>query len=178
MVSSVFNWVDCAIVVVMGVSMLISLVRGFVREALSLATWIVSIWVGIHYYTTASYWLQPHVSSAPIRMAIAFFILFFLTLLVGSLISFVLVKFIQKTGLTGTDRTLGLVFGLARGFIVVSIALLIGQMILPPGASSEGNVIEQSRLASQFKPVMNWLKEFLPDVPEPTKIMQMSGLPG
>lgn len=177
-----FNWVDCAIVAVIIVSVLISLVRGFVREALSLATWIGAIWVGIHFYSKASYWLEPHIASAPIRMAVGFFILFFLALLCGSIISFILVQFIHKTGLSGTDRTLGVVFGLARGFVVVSIALLMGQMMFPPASvsdkgSSEANALEQSRLAHEFSPVMNWLKEFLPEAPEPTKVMKMSGLP-
>jgi membrane protein required for colicin V production len=177
MVVSSFNWVDCAIIGIILISVLISLVRGFVREALSLATWIGAIWVGIHYYAAASIWLEPHISSTPIRMGVAFFILFIIALLIGSIISFILVRFIHKTGLSGTDRTLGIVFGLARGFIVVSIALLMGQMIFPVGSSSAANVFAESALASQFTPIMDWLKEFLPEAPESAKIMRMSGLP-
>jgi membrane protein required for colicin V production len=177
MLENSFNWVDCSIVVIIFVSMLISLVRGFVREALSLATWIGAIWVGIHFYGIASQWLEPHISSSPIRMVVSFFILFVLALLVGSILSFILVQFIHKTGLSGTDRTLGLVFGIARGVVVVSIALLMAQMVFPPGSSSEGNALQKSRLTPEFAPIMNWLKEFLPEAPEPTKIMKMSGLP-
>ncbi len=177
MSGSSFNWVDCAIIGIILVSILISLVRGFVREALSLMTWIGAIWVGIHFYGTASVWLEPHISSTPIRMAASFFILFVIALLIGSIISFIVVKFIHKTGLSGTDRTLGIVFGLARGFIVVSIALLMGQMVFPMGSSSEANALAESRLAPQFVPIMSWLKEFLPEAPESTKIMKMSGLP-
>lgn len=178
MVGSSFNWVDCAIIGIILVSVLISLVRGFVREALSLVTWIGAIWIGIHYYATASIWLEPHISSIPIRMAVAFFVLFALSLLVGSIISFILVRFIHKTGLSGTDRTLGIVFGLARGFVVVSIALLMAQMIFPVGSASGMNPFAQSMLAQEFTPIMSWLKEFLPEVPESAKIMRMSGLPG
>ncbi len=175
--TSVFNWVDCAIVGIILISILISLVRGFVREGLSLITWIGAIWIGIHFYQHVSIWLAPHISSVPIRMVAAFGVLFISTLLVGSILSFIFVQFVKKTGLSGTDRTLGIVFGLARGIIIVSIALLIGEMIFPPGHSSEAKALEQSRLASQFKPMMHWLKEFLPEAPEPTKVMTMSGLP-
>lgn len=178
MVGSGFNWVDCAIVGVIGISVLISLVRGFVREALSLITWIGAIWVGIHFYATASIWLEPHIASNPIRMAVAFFVLFLMALFTGSIISFILVKFIHKTGLSGTDRTLGVIFGFARGFIVVSVALLMAQMIFPAGSSSEASTLEQSQFAHQFTPIMNWLKEFLPEAPESAKILKMSGLPG
>jgi membrane protein required for colicin V production len=178
MVESSFNWVDCAIIAVIILSVLISLVRGFVREALSLVTWIGAVWVGIHYYSQVSFWLEPHIASTPIRMGSAFFILFVITLLFGSIISFILVKFIHKTGLSGTDRTLGAVFGLLRGGVVVSIALLMMQLMFPAGSSSEAEALTHSRLALEFSPMISWLKEFLPEAPESAKIMQMSGLPG
>lgn len=178
--SAAFNWVDYAIIGVVILSMVISLVRGFVREALSLATWISAIWIGIHFSGMASQWLEPYITASALRMVAAFFVLFALALLAGSILSFVLVQFIQKTGLSGTDRSLGVIFGLGRGFIIVAIGLLMGNMMFPPGSSGdEPSVFAQSRLAPEFSPIMNWLKEFLPQAPDPTKVMGgLSGLPG
>lgn len=174
--SAVFNWVDYGIVSIIILSMLISLVRGFVREALSLVTWVGAIWIGIHFYAKVSLWLQPYISASPLRMAAAFFLLFACSLLVGSIISFVLVQFIHKTGLSGTDRSLGLVFGLGRGFVVVAVGLLMISMMFPGGDPIKPSPLEQSHLASRFLPMMNWLKQFLPEAPSPEKIMNLPGL--
>ncbi len=169
-----FNWVDDAIIGIILLSVLISVVRGFVREALSLITWVIAIWAGIHYSAEAGKWLAPYISSTTIRMAAAFFLLFFLTLLAGSLISFVLVKFIHKTGLSGTDRSLGILFGIARGFVVVSVGLLMLSMMFPPGSNpEEANVLKQSQLAPHFKPVMDWLRGFLPESASPELLMNL-----
>lgn len=180
-----FNWVDYSIVSIIVLSMLISLARGFVREALSLITWIAAIWIGIHFTTLVSQWLLPYISATPIRMGVAFFLLFAVALLIGSIISFIVVQFIQKTGLSGTDRSLGVVFGLGRGFIVVSVGLLIANMMFPPShhviekdehAVKAVSALQQSRLAPEFQPIMDWLREFLPETPSPAQLVNLPGL--
>lgn len=174
-----FNWVDYAIIGTILLSMLISVVRGFVREALSLVTWIGAIWVGIHFVNLASQWLVPYITSSPIRMGVGFFLLFAVTLLVGSIVSFVLVQFIHKTGLSGTDRSLGVVFGLARGIVIVAVGLLIASMMFPMStdkSDEKDSAFQTSHLAPQFKPIMNWLREFLPESPNPAKMMNLPDL--
>lgn len=174
MESSSFNWVDFAIIGIIAFSILISIVRGFVREALSLVTWIAAIWIGIHYHALVSEWLTPYISAYAIRMVAGFFILFAGALILGSIVSFMLVQFIQKTGLSGTDRSLGVVFGLGRGVVVVSVALLMGNIMFP--ANNKENAFQQSHLAPEFLPVMDWLKAFLPTTPAPEKVMNLSDL--
>lgn len=170
----IFNWVDYAIIGVVIFSVLISIIRGFVREALSLITWIAAVWVSIHFHTLVSAWLEPYISTAVIRMATAFFTLFCVTLLAGSIIGFIIVQFIHKTGLSGTDRSLGIVFGLARGFLIVSIGLLIATLLLPSTPTNnlqennDENILQHSQLAPHFKPIMDWLKQFLPDASHST----------
>lgn len=165
----IFNWVDYAIIGVIIFSVLISIVRGFVREALSLITWIAAVWVSIHFHSIVSVWLEPYISTAAIRMAAAFFALFCMTLLAGSILSFIIVQFIHKTGLSGTDRSLGIVFGLARGCLIASIGLLIATLLLPstptnnPQANNDESILQHSQLAPHFKPIMDWLQQFLPD---------------
>jgi len=179
-----FNWLDYAIIGIIGLSVLVSIARGFVREALSLATWIAAVWISIHFYHFASEWLRSYIISNSIRMIAAFLALFCLSLLLGSLLSFMLVQFVHKTGLSGTDRTLGMIFGLARGVLIVSIALLIMSVFLPHTNDPEHpSALQESHLAPEFKPIMDWLKQFLPENPNtqviiPEAIHQMTQLAG
>jgi len=172
------NWVDYAIIGTVLLSMLISLVRGFVREALSLATWILAIMAGIKFSSQMSVFLEPYISTGPIRLGAAFFILFALTLLVGSILSFMLVQLVHKTGLSGTDRSLGVVFGFGRGLLVVSVALLICDMMSFSSVKEDNssNALVQSQLAPRFEPIMVWLKQFLPETSEAAKAIDFQGL--
>ncbi len=153
-----FNWADYAIIGVMAFSVLISIVRGFVREALSLTTWIIAIWVGATYSSLLSPMLAPYIHSTMVRGVVAFFILFAGTLIIGTMASFLITQIVHKTGLTGTDRMLGIVFGLARGALVVAILLLIGSLTtMPQSPWWKGSV-----LIPHFKPMAVWLQGFFP----------------
>ena len=151
-----FSWMDYAILLIIGLSIMIGLVRGFIREALSLATWVLAVWVGITFCTEASQYLKPYISHHLIRMGATFFILFAGVLITGSLISFLLTQLAHKTGLSGTDRVLGIVFGLTRGVLVVAVALLAIRMT---GMSRIGG---DSVLAPQFKPMVAWFIDLMP----------------
>ncbi len=153
-----FNWIDLAIIVVVAVSIVISLIRGFVREAISLATWILAIWIGLNYYGTVAEYLTRYIQHENVRTGVAFFILFVATLIIGAVINFVISQLVRKTGLSGTDRLIGMVFGFARGALVVSLLILVaGLSSLPQQPWWHASV-----LIPQFKPVAMWLEEFLP----------------
>ena len=120
------NWADWLIIVVIVISALISLKRGFVKEALSLVTWILAFVIARTFSFNFSTLLVDYIDTYSVRVAAAFFLLFVLTLIVGSLINYLITSLIKMTGLTGTDRLLGMVFGMARGalLVVVAVALL------------------------------------------------------
>lgn len=172
-----FNWVDYTIIGIIILSIIISLVRGFMRESLSLIMWVLAIWMGFHFYEALAQWLVTYISSKPIRTVAAFFILFFFTLLIGAFISFILVKFVHKTGLSGTDRALGGVFGLARGVVLAAVLLLIASLLLPSGNLDDSSALKKSKLAPKFKPMTDWLKEFLPDTDALEKTVKGAKLP-
>ncbi len=154
-----FNWADYAIIGIVGISALISLFRGFVREVLSLLVWIGAFVLAWLYYKD----LTPHLvdlvkTSESIRQAAAFGILFFAVLIVGGILTYLVGTFIDATGLSGTDRTVGMLFGALRGVLLVSLMLLVaGFTPMPKDAWWQ-----ESRLIHYFQPISSWLQTLLP----------------
>lgn len=126
------NWVDIVILAIIGVSALISLVRGLVREVLSVVVWIAAVWVGIRFASSLSIYLQDYIASPALRIGAAFVGLFVLTLLIGALINFLAGQLVSRTGLSGTDRMLGSIFGVLRGVLVVAVLVLLAGLTSLP----------------------------------------------
>lgn len=151
-------WIDYAISVLILASAVIGLFRGFVREAFALTTWLAAIWVGMHYSHDLSPALQTSVDYPSAQLAIAFIGLFILTLLLGGMISYILQHLIEKTGLTGTDRLLGMVFGVFRGAVLVAILVMLAGMTSVP----QEPWWKQSQLLPPFLDFAVWLKSHIP----------------
>ncbi len=126
------NWLDYAILAVIALSALISLVRGFVREVLSLLVWVLAFWVGIRFSQPLSMYLVEYIASPTIRLGAAFAALFVLTLLVGAVINYLAGQLVTRTGLSGTDRFIGVLFGVARGLVVVAVIMLAAGLTALP----------------------------------------------
>ena len=103
--------IDYIIIGIIAFSIIVSLLRGFVREVLSLASWVVAFIVASQFYPSLAAYLTQ-IDSLYIRNGTAIGILFVLTLIVGAIVNFVIAQLVDKTGLTGTDRVLGAAFGL------------------------------------------------------------------
>ncbi|MGR8950600.1 MAG: CvpA family protein, partial [Gammaproteobacteria bacterium] len=129
---TVMIWPDIAILGIIGISTVISLLRGFVREVLSLAAWVVAIWVAYTFASSVAPVLESFISLPSARHIAAFVLLLVATLMLMGIINFLLSKIIESTGLTGTDRALGMVFGVLRGIVIVALlVLLAGATPLP-----------------------------------------------
>lgn len=144
------DWIIVAVVLLSGA---VSVVRGFVKEALSLAVWVVAYIVA----ATFGEGLAEHLTQidwAPsFRVLLARIILFVAVLILGGIVNFLLGKLVESTGLSGTDRMIGLVFGLFRGFLIV-LAVLI---LLPKMMPVEGDMWWQnSVLIPRFLAFEDW----------------------
>ncbi|MAE04349.1 MAG: colicin V production CvpA [Porticoccaceae bacterium] len=122
---------DIAIVAIVAISGLISLIRGFVKEAMSLVIWVAAFAVAMTFKEMAADMLVNVIALASMRQLAAWAGLFVGTLLLGAMVNFLLGKLVSSTGLSGTDRTLGLVFGVFRGLLVVLAIVIILPKAVP-----------------------------------------------
>lgn len=149
------NWADWVILAILVVSSLISLKRGFVKEALSLANWFIAFFIAMSFHSTLASLLEAYVATPSLREMLAFASLFALTLIVGAMVNNLLVEVVRLTGLGGTDKTFGMIFGLLRGFIIIMAAL-----ILLPGIVSfdQDGWWQQSMLIPELLKFEGWCK--------------------
>lgn len=150
-------WIDYAILVVIGLSALVSLVRGFVKEAVSLVIWISAFFIASKFYVNLAN-LLTNISDQVLRNAAAISILFITTLVLGALINYLIGQLVNKTGLSGTDRILGLVFGALRGVLIVAAVLFF--MDAFTGAKNS-DWWKNSQLIPEFTLVVEWFFEYL-----------------
>jgi membrane protein required for colicin V production len=152
-------WIDYILLAVILVSALLSLWRGFVREALSLASWIVALWVALLFFHDLADWLARWIDTPSVRDAVGFGVLFVVTVLIGGLVGYLAGQLVAKTGLTATDRALGVIFGIARGIVIVAVLVLLAGLTALP----QDPWWQQSLLLEHFQEMAVWLKSFLPE---------------
>lgn len=151
------NWVDFTIIGIIVFSALVSLIRGFVKEALSLLSWICAFFIASRFYTDISgYFTYFHDEFA--RNATAIAVIFIATLLVCAVISYIISELVQKTGLSGTDRVLGVFFGILRGILLTAAVLFFVDTFTPLAKSIAW---QDSILIPHFDFIIRWFFETL-----------------
>ena len=135
--------VDWIIIAVVLVSTLISLARGFVREALSLASLIIAVVVARLFADEVSTLLVDYIETPSLRLATAYIGLFLVTIFIGGLVNYGICQIVKMAGLSGTDRLLGMIFGMARGglLVVVAVGVLARMPVTEDGWWKESSLI-------------------------------------
>lgn len=118
------SWADFAIVLICVASTAFGLWRGFAKEALSLVTWLAAIWLAWRFAWVAEAWLGEWTAVPELKLWTARAIVFVFVLIAGGVAAWLVSTLIRHTGLTGTDRTLGGLFGFARGALIVGLCVI------------------------------------------------------
>ena len=127
-----FTAVDWAIIAVLGLSILLSLWRGFVREAVSLAGWIAAFVIANMFVGEMAAFLQQWIANVTGRYVAAYALLFAGMLMVAGIAGKLSAQVVKVTGLTLLDRLLGTVFGFVRGIIIVLVVVYVLRQLAPP----------------------------------------------
>ena len=150
---------DIVIVGVFVISIVVGIMRGLIKEALSIISWIVAIWLAISLKTMAGDWFAQFINipNATFRGWIGFTLVFVVTLFVFAVINFVITKLLVRGPIQATDRALGIFFGAARaGLIVVALVIVLRGLGL-----ADSDWWQDSRLVAYFEPAANTLEPLI-----------------
>ena len=170
------TWVDGVILGVILISGLLAFARGFVREVLGLAAWIgaaaLAVWANPRIEPTFELWLHNHPGLA---QPVAFGVVFLITLIVGLIICHHIGRAVRRSALGGLDRSLGLLFGLARGAALVVLAYIIVGIAVPVDQWPQPIVTARAMPLAYQGAV--WAAHWLPDAYRPRLYPPPSGRP-
>jgi len=158
--------IDMIIIGIMVLSALISLVRGFVKEAISLSSWAIAFWVSFTFNVQMSEILNSFITipesvleAAPNAIeGLGFLSIFILVLIAGGIISHVIGLVLLTTGLTIGDKLIGVIFGAARGFLIVTTLIMLSWAL----QISKEDWYQESTLVPYFEASFKIVKEYLP----------------
>lgn len=153
------NWADYAILAIIALSAIVGFFRGFLREVVGLATWVLAFYVAFIGAETAAPWFAQWIAADSIRLGVAFAAIFIAVLLAGAIVTWIVGKLADNTGLAGTDRVAGAAFGIVRGAaVLVLLVLLAGMTPLP-----KDNWWQQSVFMDQLREGAIFVRDKLPD---------------
>ena len=156
-----FNGADWVIVVVLVLSVALSLWRGFVAEAISLAGWVVAFIVANLFVGQMATLLEPFIANATGRYVVGFAALFVGTLVTATVVRKLGGQVIRAAGLTVLDRLLGTVFGFVRGIILVLVAVYLMRQLVPPQNLAW---LETSQLMPHIDMLAAWMQNVFADL--------------
>ena len=144
---------DWGIVFLLTVSTLVSIWRGFSREAISLLGWVFSFVIANLYAGTAAISLESVIDNAMARLLTSWLLIFILVLLITAFFSKIFSKVVFAVGLGFLDRLLGIVFGFARGVIIAVVLVFLGREVSPVMFK---DVLSQSILVRSTEMLVDW----------------------
>jgi membrane protein required for colicin V production len=162
---------DILLLVVMLISGMLAMIRGFMREVLSIAAWGLAALATLYAYSRLLPTVKQYINSDVVAAAVTVIGVFLVTLLVISIITVRISDMILDSRVGALDRTLGFLFGLARGLIIVVIAYLFFDWLVPDRSKPEWVMNAKSRVV--LAGTGDWLKAQLPEDPESTILRRL-----
>ena len=145
------------------VSAMLAMVRGFSREVLSIASWAAAAVAAYLFYKPVVPYVQPYIGHEQLAIIAAAGIVFLVALIIVTLITMKIADFIIDSRIGALDRTLGFLYGAARGVLVVAVALLFFNWLV---GSNPPPWVQNAKSAPLLNSVGAWIEGLMPDDPE------------
>jgi len=162
---------DIILIAVMLISALLAMIRGFMREVLSIAAWGIAAVVTLYSYPKLLPFARTYFNNDIVAAGVVVGAVFLTTLLIVSIITVRFSDMVLDSRIGALDRTLGFLFGLGRGLIIVVIAFLFFAWLVPERSQPEWVRSAKSRVVLQG--TGDWLMSMLPDDPESTILKRL-----
>jgi membrane protein required for colicin V production len=155
------NWLDLAVLAIILLSAIFAFARGFVREALSIVAWVGAAFVTFKGFDWVYAQVEPLVHNTLLSQLIAGLGLFFGSLIVLTIMTGIVARMVRATGLSPVDRTLGFIFGLARGAVLVCLAYLLLDIAVPK--DDRPSWIREAKVEPYIHEGADVMRGFLPE---------------
>jgi membrane protein required for colicin V production len=153
------------------VSAMLAMVRGFSREVLSIASWAAAAVAAFFFYPTVLPYVRPYIDHEQVAMAAAAGIVFVVALIIVTIITMKIADFIIDSRVGALDRTLGFLYGAARGILVVAVALLFFNWLVGDKAPPW---VAEAKSRPLLESIGTAIENLLPDDPENSILKQLS----
>ena len=147
--------VDYILLAIVALSALIGLFRGFVKEALSLVVWGGAIWCAWKFGEPVAIALPDFLSDPILKLWASRILVLIAVLIIGGMLTWLISFLLDRTGLTGTDRAVGMIFGLIRGAVLAALVIII----MEAADFDQAAWWQESRLIPVAAPITNLLRE-------------------
>lgn len=152
-------WIDLLIIAILLLSTVFSIMRGFAKDAISLAAWILAFIIAISLGDKFALILPQSIEEPRIRLGISVAVLFITTLIIGIIANFLLAGFVNMAKLGNLDRSLGALFGFVRGVVIVCLLVVLGAFI----DLDETSWWQRSALLPYVESLIGYMAPVLPD---------------
>lgn len=153
------------------VSAMLAMVRGFSREILSIASWVAAAAAAFFFYKPVLPFVQPYIDNEQIAMAASAGIVFILALIIVTLITMKIADLIIDSRVGALDRTLGFLYGAARGILVIAVALLFFNWLV---GSKPPTWVSDAKSRPLLESIGKAIEDLLPDDPENSILKRLS----
>lgn len=119
------NWFDYLLIVLMVCSVIAGLMRGLLREAIGLISWVIAVWLAFHYAPVVEPYLGGVLTNDALRPWVARLAIFLIVLLIGTVLATLIAHFVRVSIFSGMDRFWGAIFGLLRGMVVIGAVVML-----------------------------------------------------
>ena len=165
------SYLDLGLIVVVLISALLSMVRGFTREVLAIGSWAAAAVAAYYGYAFVLPYVKPYIAKDTLALAASAAIVFFVTLILVSIITIKISDVILDSKIGALDRTLGFIFGAVRGFLLCAVAFLFFDWLVAD--KQKPDWVKTAKLRPYLEQTGTAMKSFLPDDPDKTLLKNL-----